>query len=84
MACNCIEEKEAKLQKDTGDDEAFIDAFFNFDKKIWLFNIKAFYRKKIIKIGKKELFSKNFSIAHISFNYCPFCGKKYIEEADRG
>ena len=79
MACDCIERKEADLQKDTDDDEAFISVPFDFVLKLRRFSAKAFYRGKIL--GR---YKKNFSIAYIPFDYCPFCGKKYSGEGHNG
>ena len=80
MACNCIEEKEAELQKDTGDDEAFLSTVYDFNRKVRCMNVKAFYRGKNVM----HKYKKNFLLSYISFDYCPFCGKKYIEEVNHG
>jgi hypothetical protein len=75
MPCNCIEEQEAILRKETGDNEAFIAAAFDVKEKQRRFSAQAYYRGKILGI-----FKKNLSLAYLSFDYCPFCGKKYIED----
>jgi hypothetical protein len=74
MACNCIEEQEAILRKETGDNEAFLVAVYDVKEKQRRFSAQAYYRGKILGI-----FKKNLSLAHLSFDYCPFCGRKYIE-----
>jgi hypothetical protein len=75
MTCDCIERKEAELQERTGDNEAFIDAYYNLKEGERRFSTKGFYRKKYL--GK--FFGKGLSFAYIPFDYCPFCGKKYAE-----
>jgi hypothetical protein len=83
MACDCIERKEVELQKQVDDPEAFISAILDFKTNMRRFNAKCFYRKKI-KNPIKDFFMKNFSVTFIPFEYCPFCGKKYIEEVNHG
>jgi hypothetical protein len=78
MACNCIEHLEAELRESTGDDEAFIRTNFDVKDKIRRPPIEGYYRGKIL--GK--LFKKNLSIAFLSSDYCPFCGKKYVDGSD--
>jgi hypothetical protein len=73
--CNCIESLEERLRKETGDNEAFINIFYDVKEKQRRFIIKAYYRRKIGSIFKKGL-----SAAFLSADYCPFCGKKYTEE----
>jgi hypothetical protein len=75
--CNCIEEMEAKLQQKTGDSEAFIPAQFDFEHDLRRFYCKGLFQRK----GNGKHPSPNFMSSHIPFDYCPFCGKKYIEEA---
>jgi hypothetical protein len=69
---------EEELRKSTGDDEAFIRANYDVKEKIRRPPIEAYYRGKIL--GK--LFKKNLSLAYLSTDYCPFCGKKYIDGSD--
>jgi hypothetical protein len=78
MACDCIERIEAELQKNTGDNEAFVAASYDIKAKIRRFSATAYYRGKIGGI----IFKKNFSSAYLNFDYCPFCGKKYEEGLD--
>jgi hypothetical protein len=44
------------------------------------FDAEAYYRGKILGLT----FKKNFSLAYLAFDFCPICGKKYIEEANNG
>lgn len=76
MACECIENMEEVLRKATGDDEAFLSTDFDIKNQIRVFNAKGFYRGKVLGHYKK-----NFLLSHITFTHCPFCGKKYVEEA---
>jgi hypothetical protein len=73
MACDCIERKEAELREITSDPEAFIETAFDIATKTRGFHAKAFYRTKVFRI-----FLKNFSSAYLRFDYCPFCGEKYV------
>jgi hypothetical protein len=77
MACNCIDRVEAELRKNTGDDEAFLETVYDVKEKVRRFNAKGFYRGKFLD----KFLKKNFSLAYVSFDYCPFCGKKYVEGA---
>jgi hypothetical protein len=79
MACDCIEKREEILRKETGDNEAFISVMYDVKEKQRRFTIEAYYRGKI-----GPIFKKNLSQAYLSADYCPFCGKKYIEGADNG
>ena len=75
MACDCIEKQEAILRKETGDNEAFIVALYDIKEKQRRFSIQAYYSGKVL-----GLFKKNLSSAHLSADYCPFCGKKYAND----
>jgi len=75
--CDCIETMEIRLQTETGDKEAFIDAPLDLDRKIRCFNAKGCYRGKF-----RGTFQNNLLIVHIPFTCCPWCGKKYKESTN--
>jgi hypothetical protein len=80
VACNCIDRKEAELREAAGDPEVFIkDVIFDIGTKKRRFHTIAFYRPKIL-----GLFRKTLAPIELRFDYCPLCGKKYVEEADNG
>jgi hypothetical protein len=76
MACNCIENTEKRLRVETGDNEAFVRSNYDIKAGERKIPIEAYYRGKIAGL----VFKKNLSPAFIAPAYCPFRGKKYIEE----
>jgi hypothetical protein len=68
---------EADFAKDTGDPEAFLKTAFDVAAKQRSFNADVYYRAKSVT-GR---FKKDFSLAHLAFDYCPFCGDKYSDDA---
>ena len=80
MACACIDRIEAELKESTKDDEAFIsNTHYDFEKEIMRVYVTAFFRRK-----RKGRYNKNYTSSNIKPEYYPFCGTKYLEEADNG
>jgi hypothetical protein len=70
--------REEQLRIKTGDNEAFIKSVYDVVAEKRRITIEAYYRGKIAG----AVFKKNLTPAFFAPTYCPFCGKKYIEEAD--
>lgn len=77
MACNCFEQAKMKVREVTGDPHAKIRGVIAPVNGILclLPSIEILYRKK-----KKDgtFTAKEFSM-EMTYSYCPFCGKKLIE-----
>lgn len=78
MACDCFEKAKLKVREATGDPHAKIRGVFtSVDGKICLLpSIEVLYRKK----KKDGTFAKKDSSIDLTYSYCPFCGKKLIED----
>ena len=80
MACNCFEDAKEKVREAIGDPNAMIRGVFTpINGKIRLLpSIEVLYRKK----KKDGTFCKSQSSIDLTYQFCPFCGKKIIEEEE--
>lgn len=78
MACDCFEQAKVKVREATGDPLAKIRGVFtSVNGKICLLpSIEVLYRKK----KKNGSYSKRDSSIELTYGYCPFCGKKLLED----
>ena len=81
MACDCFEQAKVKVREATGDPLAKIRGVLAPVNGKWclLPSIEILYRKK-----KKDgsFTAKEFSM-EMTYSYCPFCGKKLIEDEEK-
>nr|DAQ42374.1 MAG TPA: 30S ribosomal protein S11 [Caudoviricetes sp.] len=78
MPCNCFENAQKKVREITGDPHAIIRSVFtDINGKLYrLPSIEVLYHKK----KKDGSFYRNQSEIDLTYQYCPFCGKKIIED----
>lgn len=75
MACDCISKVE-KLIKEKTNESGCLDAGIGVPSGVAMVNIYGLYRKQ----KKDGTFMEKWQQVKIFPEYCPFCGKKYIEE----
>ncbi len=76
MACDCYNKVKNMIREQTGDPKATFNGMIVFDKQVrWIPTIEVSYHKK----KKDGTFSKRLSKIDLSYEYCPFCGKKINE-----
>lgn len=80
MACDCYNRVKDLIREKTGDPKASFNGMVVIDKNgaRRIPTIEISYRKK----KKDGTFCKNLSKMHLTYGYCPFCGKK-LEEDDK-
>ena len=78
VEADSLEEAKEKVREATGDPHAMIRGVFTpINGKIRLLpSIEVLYRKK----KKDGTFCKSQSSIDLTYQYCPFCGKKIIED----
>lgn len=78
MSCDCFEQAKIKVREATGDPLAKIRGVFtSVNGKICLLpSIEVLYRKK----KKDGSYTKRDSSIELTYSYCPFCGKKLIDD----
>ena len=76
--CNCIETMEKLISEKTGDPDAYLGVSYNpLDLSEKPTGMYAMYREK----KKDGTFKERETRIGIVPTYCPFCGKKYDDEA---
>lgn len=77
MACDCFNQAKKMIREQTGDPLANMRGVIAIVKGTMMFlpSIAVLYRKK----KKDGTFRKNNSEIDLTYGYCPFCGKKLIE-----
>ena len=78
MACNCIEIAQEKVREAIGDPHAQIRGVFTPVNGVicLLPSIEVLYRKK----KKDGTYCVKQSSIELTYGYCPFCGKKLIDD----
>ena len=78
MSCDCIEKLEKELQEKKSDPTAgIVNTTYFLENDTRRFSVTYVYTK-----GKFR--QQRIGTGLITANYCPFCGKKYTEEAKNG
>jgi hypothetical protein len=80
MSCNCIEDFTRLIRERSEDPEASVNIAFNISRD----SGKLFARPKMSCQYRDKKKDGTFSKANdhpISGEYCPFCGKAYVEPA---
>lgn len=78
MACDCFEKAKNKVRQTLDDPNATIRSVYTIvERKVMcLPSIEVIYHKKK-RDGTRE---KKESSIDLTYGYCPFCGKKIIED----
>ena len=75
MACNCISRVE-KLIKEKTNESGCLDTSIGVPSGIAMVNVYGLFHKQ----KKDGSFCEKWNQVNIIPEYCPFCGKKYVED----
>lgn len=75
MACNCISKVE-QLIKEKTNESGCLDVGIGVPSGLAMVNIYGMFHKQ----KKDGTFREKWEKVNIFPEYCPFCGKKYVEE----